>query len=110
LTHTTVQTIGDGTYWLRIVGNGGSLSVDYSYDGNQYSNAFSASLADPSGTYNELLLGGITYSGAGSFADYSFVAITDPSSIPEPATQIMIGSALLILPLLRVAKRRRNRA
>lgn len=74
---TAIQNnIADGTYWYQIIRNSGTLTINVSYDGVNYNTAFSTPLANPSGTYNELLLGGITYSTAGSYTDYSYVHIT----------------------------------
>jgi hypothetical protein len=73
---TIQNNIADGTYWYRIKRAGGTLTVEYSYDGRTYSTAFSTALANPSGTFNELLLGGITYLTAGSLTQYDYVRIT----------------------------------
>jgi hypothetical protein len=69
------NNIADGMYWYRITRAGGTLRVEYSYDGSTYVTAYSAALANPTGTYNELLLGGITFSTAGSYTDYEYVHI-----------------------------------
>ena len=89
------DNLADGTYWYRIIRSGGSLSIDYSRDGTNYLNALSTTLSNPSGTYNELLLGGITYLGAGSYTDYDFVKISTPA--PEPGTFCVIGLGLIPL-------------
>jgi len=87
--------IGSGTYWYRIIRDGGTLTIEYSYDGDDYQTAFSTAIVDPT-NYNELLLGGITWQGVGSYTDYSYVDITG-NSAPEPATWAM---ALTGLPLI----------
>jgi hypothetical protein len=86
------DNIADGTYWLQIIRNGGELTMNYSFDGTNYLTAFSTALADPSSTYNELLLGGITYSSAGSYTDYSYVNITAP--VPEPSGFVLLALGL----------------
>jgi hypothetical protein len=88
------NNIGDGTYWYQIIRNGGTLTINYSYDGINYATAISTSLADPSGTYNELLLGGNTYLTAGSYTDYAYVDITATNATPEPISRILFGSGL----------------
>lgn len=99
--------IGDGTYWYQIVRNGGALTINVSYDGVHWITGISASLADPTDTYNELLLGGNTYLSAGSYTDYSYVDITRPTATPEPASLILLGTGLMFLGWL---VRRRNAA
>ncbi|MBZ5578211.1 MAG: hypothetical protein LAP40_16740 [Acidobacteriia bacterium] len=88
------NNIADGTYWLQIIRSGGTLAMNYSYDGTTYMNAFTTTLANPTGTYNDLLLGGVTYSTAGSYTDYSYVTITTPSGVPEPGGLVPFGLCL----------------
>ncbi len=100
------NNIGTGTYWYQIIRNGGTLTINYSYDGIHFATAFSAPLADPSSSSNELLLGGNTWETAGSYTDYAYVTITAPSSAPEPE-----GLVLLVVGVLGIAvKRFRPRA
>lgn len=87
------NNITGGTYWYQFIRNGGTLTMNYSYDGVNYFTALSAPLANPSGSYNELVLSGTTYSTAGSFADYYYVDITSP--VPEPSTWGLLGLGLL---------------
>jgi hypothetical protein len=91
------NNIADGTYWLQIIRNGGTLTMNVSYDGTHYLTALSTPLADPSSSYNELLLGGITYLSAGSYTDYSYVDITAPSAAPEPRTFLLTAVCLVSL-------------
>ena len=75
------NNIADGTYWYRITRNGGTLTIAYSYDGVNYTTGLSTTLANPSGTYNQLLLGGSTYLTNASYTDYSYVHITGTGTI-----------------------------
>ena len=78
--------------------------MDYSYDGVHYTNAMSAQLADPSGSFNELLLTGTTFLSAGSSADFRSVSIAEAA--PEPSVAILSGVGLVGFSLLL---RRRGR-
>lgn len=102
-----INNIADGTYWYRIVRDGGTLTMAYSYDGVNYNTAFSAPLANPSSSYNQLLLSATTWETVGSFTDYDYVTIS--SAVPEPGSLILFGSALLTLAFLRLATARRAR-
>src|SRR5579884_3277400 len=42
---TIQNNIGDGTYWYEITRDGGTLTVDYSYDGTHFKTALTAALA-----------------------------------------------------------------
>lgn len=77
------NNIGGGTYWYQIIRQAGMLTLNVSYDGTNYFQAFSAPLSNPSSTFNELLIGGITFLTAGSYTDYGPVTIT---SLETPAT------------------------
>ena len=92
----TITNIADGTYWYDISRNGGTLTVKYSYNGVNYSTAFSAALSDPSSSYNELLFGGITWATVGSYTDYDYVTIKslDASAAPEPSSFALFGIGL----------------
>jgi hypothetical protein len=105
---TIKNNVGDGTYWYQITRNGGSLTIAYSYDGTNYTNAFTTQLANPTGTYNELLLGGLTWQGVGSYTDYDYVHIM-ATATPEPNTATLWLAAL---PLIGAGLlfRRRNQA
>ncbi|MGH9396526.1 MAG: PEP-CTERM sorting domain-containing protein [Terriglobia bacterium] len=98
--------IGDGTYWYQIIRNGGTLGINVSYDGINYTTGISTALTDPSGTYNELLLGGVTYLSAGSYTDYAYVDITTPTATPEPRSLILFGTGLLALAGFCVRRRK----
>jgi hypothetical protein len=89
------NNIGAGTYWYQIIRNGGTLTINYSGDGINYAAALSAPLADPSGSYNELLLGGATWESAGSHTDYAYVNITAPSSVPEPSSFVLLALGVM---------------
>lgn len=96
------NNIADGAYFFQIIKDGGTLTVKYSSDGSSYATAFSTSLSDPTSTYNELLLGGITYESAGSYADYSFVNIT---SAPEPSSIVSLAFAVAGLTFARFRRK-----
>jgi hypothetical protein len=98
-----VNNIAGGTYWFRITRNGGTLTMNYSSDGVHYTAALSALLANPSGSFNELVLSGTTFLTAGSFADYHFVSITDA---PEPGVALLSSLGLALLGALRFGRRR----
>jgi hypothetical protein len=98
------NTIADGTYWLQFTRNGGSLTMSYSTDGTNYQPAYSATLANPSNDYNELLLTGLTYLTAGSFTDYKNLTITAPDAVPEPAS---IGLLVTVVAALGLRIRRK---
>jgi len=66
-------------------------------DGVNYVTTLSETLADPSITFNELVLTGETYLTVGSFTDYSSVSITALSSAPDPPTWVLLGAGLLLL-------------
>jgi len=85
---TIQNNVADGTYWYRITRNAGDLTIMYSRDGVNYSTALTAQLANPASTNNELLLGGATFSNAGSYTVYSYVHITGP----QPPLQITTTS------------------
>ncbi len=106
---TIDNNIAGGTYWYQIVRNGGTLTMSYSYDGVHYSTALSTSLADPSSSYNELLLTGWTYLNAGSYSDFDSVTIKSlsPSPMPEPSAWIPLAVGLACI---AVKLRLRNRA
>lgn len=99
------NNIGDGAYWYKIIRDGGALTIDYSYDGTSYATAFTAVLADPSSSYNELLLGGITWETAGSYTDWNYVNITAPA--PEPGTLVLFSIALSAIAISVKQSRRR---
>jgi hypothetical protein len=80
---TIQNNIADGTYWYQIIRAGGLLTINISHDGANYQPALSVSLSNPSGSYNELLLSGATYTTVGSYTDYDYVSIT---AAPEPGT------------------------
>jgi hypothetical protein len=69
------NNVADGTYWLQIIRNGGTVTMNYSCDGTNYRTAISTVLANPVSTYNELMLGGLTFLSDGSYTDYSYVTI-----------------------------------
>jgi PEP-CTERM motif len=91
------NSVAGGTYWLRFIRDGGTLTMEYSYDGINYMNALTTSLEEPSSSFNELVLSGITYLTAGSYVSYSNLVIQDFSgaSVPEPATMGLFSSALV---------------
>jgi len=93
------NNIADGTYWYQIVRDGGTLTMNYSSDGITYLNAFTTTLSDPLNPYNELLLGGNTFSTVGSYTDYEYVTITAPSTVPEPAPWTLLAVGLLSTPV-----------
>lgn len=103
------NNIGDGTYWYEITRDGGVLTVSYSYDGMNYTPAFSASLSDPPSSYNELLLGGITWEGVGSYTDYAYVDIASTAT-PEPGTlpMLLLASPLVVIGVLFRRRHRRD--
>jgi hypothetical protein len=80
---TGSSNLADGTYWYQIIRNGGTLTIKYSYDGVSYATAFSTPLANPSGTYNQLLLGGLTYLSDGSYTNYHYVHITSSCQVTQ---------------------------
>ena len=86
---TIQNNVADGTYWYKIIRNGGTLTINYSTDAVNYSTALSAALFDPSSSYNDLLLGGITFSTVGSYTNYDYVTIT--SAAPEPSSIFLFG-------------------
>ncbi len=100
------NNIADGTYWLQIIRNGGTLTMNYSYDGTNYLTALSTTLSDPSSSYNELLLGGITYSTAGSYTDYHFVDI-ESTTTPEPGTFVPLSIGVVCVCLGWLWRKRR---
>ena len=97
------NNIADGTYWYQFIRNGGMLTVNYSYDGSHYANAFSTALSNPTSSYNELLLGGITYLTAGSYTDYEYVDITAPT--PEPSSVVLLTLCLACVGLAWVRRK-----
>ncbi|HXK03880.1 MAG TPA: hypothetical protein VMS37_15870 [Verrucomicrobiae bacterium] len=89
------NNVADGQYWYQIIRHGGSLQMNYSYDGITYNTALSVTLADPADTYNDLLLSATTYSTAGSYTDYDYVYVKGLSStVPEPGAAILLGTVL----------------
>ncbi len=96
------NNIADGTYWLRIIRNGGTLYMNYSYDGVNYMNGITTTLDNPSDPFNELVLSGTTFLTASSYADYSFVTIQ--STAPEPGSMLPV---LLCAAGMAVFRRRR---
>lgn len=84
-----VNNIADGSYWYQFIRDGGTLTMNYSYDGVHYVTALSTQLANPSSSFNELLLTGTTYETAGSFTDYDYVRIT--SAVPEPSSAVPLA-------------------
>ncbi len=106
---TITNTIADGTYWLQFIRNGGSLSINYSTDGVTYQTAYSATLADPTSDYNELLLTGVTYLTAGSYTDYRDLTITTPDApVPEPGSIALLCTVVAALGL-RMRRKARPR-
>jgi len=95
------DNIAGGTYWYQFVRNGGTLTMSISSDGVKYVTALSETLANPSSSFNELVLTGETYLTAGSFTDYSSVNITTLSSAPEPSTWAMLGVGMMLMLLGR---------
>jgi len=89
---TIENNIADGTYWYRITRNGGTLTISVSSDGANYTLALSTTLSNPTGTYNKLLLGGTTFSTAGSYTDYSYVHITGNGTSPGVPVAEGIGA------------------
>ena len=87
------KTVTD-TFWYRFIRNGGTITEEYSADGSDYTTLFSASLANPSGAYNEFVLGGMTYMPAGTYTNFDYVNIT-ATSVPEPSAPILFGVMLL---------------
>jgi hypothetical protein len=88
------NNIADGTYWYQFIRTGGTLAMNYSYDGVDYATAFSAPLANPSGSFNELVLSGTTFSTAGSYTDYSLVTIKSLDAVPEPSGFVPLALCL----------------
>ena len=90
---TIQNNIAGGTYWYQIIRNAGMLTINYSYDGINYVTAVSTPLSNPSSSYNELLIGGLTYQTAGSYTDYGYVHITGGSiSAPTNLQATQIGN------------------
>lgn len=42
------NNVADGTYWYQFIRDGGTLTMNYSYDGTHYFTALSAPVPDPS--------------------------------------------------------------
>jgi hypothetical protein len=51
-------------------------------------------LANPSGSFNELVLSGTTFSTAGSYTDYSLVTIKSLDAVPEPSGFVPLALCL----------------
>jgi hypothetical protein len=99
------NNIADGTYWYRIARNGGSLSISYSYDGSHYANALSATLANPTNPFNELILSATTFDTANSFTTYDHVNIESTSSTPEPGGFALMALGAACIGLGKIGRR-----
>lgn len=93
------NNVADGTYWLRFVRSGGTVTMNYSYDGITYFTALTTTLSNPSDPYNELLLGGVTWQNVGSYTDYDFVNIKATTPAAEPGSLLLLGCGFAALGL-----------
>jgi hypothetical protein len=110
LDKTVVGNIADGTYWLRLVRHGGSLTMSYSRDGSTWSTGLGTTLGDASQTNNVLLLSGQTYMEVGSYTKFDFVTITalDANGTPEPGSLMLMGAGLAGLAAAKKWRGRRS--
>ncbi len=87
-----VNNIADGTYYLRVVRHGASITMSYSYDGIHYGSALSTILlSDAANSYNQLLLSATTWETVGSFADFDYIRIK--AIPPVSASQYSVPTA-----------------
>ena len=101
---TITDNVADGSYWLQVIRDGGTITMNYSYDGVHYFNALTEQLSNPAGTYNELILSGTTYLTDGSFTNFANVDITTPA--PEPSSMVLLTLSIASVAIARRKLRR----
>jgi hypothetical protein len=93
-----VNNTANGTYWYRMIRDGGTLELQYSYDGLTYTSAFKSNLSDPTNPFNKVIISGNTWESVGSYTDYDYVRI-EGQAVPEPGTALplalLLGAALV---------------
>lgn len=95
---TVQNNIAGGTYWLRFIRNGGTISFLYSYDGTNYTNGVTRNIDDPNNSNNLFRISGTTWETVGSHSQFDYVRIQD--TVPEPAGFALMlggGAALWVL-------------
>ncbi|MFH1962385.1 MAG: hypothetical protein ABIJ30_05865, partial [bacterium] len=70
------------TYWYEIERDGNQVFMRYSYDGETYRNAYTASLPNEAGDNQRVLIDASVWSTAGSYVDWDFIKI-----VPEIPTK-----------------------
>jgi hypothetical protein len=104
-----VDNVVGGTYWLRFVRTGGTLVMSYSTNGTSYLPGMTSTLAEPSSSYNEFAISGLTFLTAGSHTDFSNLTIQslNGSEAPEPGGLPLAASGL-VAGALFLARRARH--